>query len=408
MQPAGTRSAWLILTVALANSVAASLNQFKAPPIMPLLMDAFHLTASHAGLLMSCFAITGLLLAIPVGFILQKLGPRKTGLIAISFVAGGSLLGALSRSMELMLGSRFLEGAGMSFISVVSPSLIAVSFAESQRGKAMGILAAWVPLGSSIMFLLGPYLAGSWGWRSVWWFGFVYSAIAGALYFLLVRPAPQTSGNEEALQSGDIGKVLANRNVWLIAVLFGCFNFVFLAFVTWAPTFLNEIRHKSLANASFLISLITILAIILSPIAGWISDRIGSRKLICVVPMFLLMLLFPLMPRVSDALLYPFFIAVGVMTGFIPTGVFSAGAEVLEDKRLSGMVMAVILTGQYAGMLLGPFVFGSVMGSSAGWSAAFWTLAPLSAVGAIAGWMAAMTPRRQEDSPQSHKAHKEK
>lgn len=380
------RSPWLILTVALLNSVAASLNQFKVPPIMPLVMDALHLDAAHAGLLMSCFAITGLLLAIPVGFILQKLGPRKTGLIAISFIVCGSALGAFSRTVAVMLGSRFLEGAGMSFISIVSPAIVAVTFSESQRGKAMGILAAWVPLGSTIMFLFAPFLAAHWGWKSVWWFGFAYAVVAGALYFFLIQPPEAFPGKEAAIGREDIAKVLRNRNVWLIGVLFCCFNFVYLAFVTWVPTFLNQIQHTTLAYASFIISLMTILGIVLSPIAGWVSDKIGSRRPICVIPMFLLMLLFPITMHIQGILLYPFYIAIGIITGFIPTGVFSSGAEALSDQRLSGMVMAIILTGQYAGMLLGPFLFGATMGSSAGWSTAFWMLAPVCAIGAAAAW----------------------
>ena len=51
------RSPWLILCVILLTTVAASLNQFKVPPILPLLMDAFHMPAGQAGLLMSVFAV---------------------------------------------------------------------------------------------------------------------------------------------------------------------------------------------------------------------------------------------------------------------------------------------------------------------------------------------------------------
>ena len=81
--PKGARAAaWLILAVLLLFSIAAPLNQFKVPPILPILMDSLGLTVSGAGMLMSVFAITGLLLALPAGLIYQKIGVRATGLIA--------------------------------------------------------------------------------------------------------------------------------------------------------------------------------------------------------------------------------------------------------------------------------------------------------------------------------------
>ncbi|MGA2108155.1 MAG: hypothetical protein ABSH25_10990, partial [Syntrophorhabdales bacterium] len=56
------RSPWLILIIVLLCGIAATLNQFKVPPIMPVLMEAFSQSAGRAGLLMSIFALTGLLL----------------------------------------------------------------------------------------------------------------------------------------------------------------------------------------------------------------------------------------------------------------------------------------------------------------------------------------------------------
>jgi MFS family permease len=384
----------LILTIALMASVAASLNLFKVPPIMPLLMGAFHLSESRAGLLMSLFAINGLLLAIPAGFILQKLGARITGLIALSFVIAGAAAGALTESTAIMFFSRFLEGAGMSFIAVVSPALVAAWFTGAQRGKAMGVLAAWVPLGSTLMFLLAPLIASRWQWQGVWWFGCLYAAVVGILYLVFVQSSPQGSQDpesvEERLRPEDIKRALRDRNLWFISILFCCFNYVFNAFVTWTPTFLNEVRGNSLATASLIVSLMTIFAIVSSPIAGWVSDRIGSRKLICVVPMLLMMLLLPFAFSLSAPLFRPYGIVLGLIAGFIPTGVFSAGVEILGDRRLSGMAIAVIMIGQNAGMLLGPFLFGAIVGSMGGWQTAFWMLAPVAALGAVAGWIARM------------------
>jgi MFS family permease len=133
-------------------------------------------------------------------------------------------------------------------------------------------------------------------------------------------------------------------------------------------------------------SVMTVLLLVSGPFGGWLSDRLGSRKIICVVPMLLLMLLFPLASVVTDGSRLAITVIVGLIGAFVPTGVFSAGPEVVGDERLHGMAMAMILLGQNAGMLLGPLVFGWIVDITGGWHVAFWSLLPVGAAGALAGW----------------------
>jgi MFS family permease len=387
------RSPWFILFIILLASMAAPLNQFKVPPVMPLLMEAFGVSAAQAGLLMSLFAITGLLLAIPAGFIFQKLGYRLTGMIAILSLIIGAGWGALTLGFDIMLASRFVEGAGMSLMSVVAPAVIALWFSREKRGKAMGVWAVWVPLGSTIMFLLAPALAARWNWPGVWWFGCFYAILVGFLYLVFLKSKPEqplkpkgeaSSGNR---QDHGLAKVLSHRDLWLASLLFGCFNFVFIAFITWAPTFLQQVRGISMARAAFLVSLASILTILACPTSGWISDRTGTRKWVAVIPMALMAPLFPLFFSAGETGFLFLVVLVGFIGGFVPTGVFSGAVETVGDERLSGMAMAVIQIGQNAGMLLGPLVLGWIIESGGGWQTAFWVLAPVSILGAVAGWM---------------------
>ncbi len=118
----GGRMAWIVLAVLLLFSIAAPINQFKVPPILPVLMQALNLSVSRAGLLMSVFAITGLILAIPAGFIFQKMGARLTGLLAGGSIVIGAALGASSTGVGSLLFSRVIEGIGTSFMAVLAPA----------------------------------------------------------------------------------------------------------------------------------------------------------------------------------------------------------------------------------------------------------------------------------------------
>ena len=388
-----SRSPWFILLIVLLASLAAPLNQFKVPPVMPLLMEAFGASAAQAGLLMSLFAITGLFLAIPAGFIFQKLGYRLTGMIAILSLVVGAGWGAFSRGFDIMLASRIVEGVGMSLMSVVAPAVIALWFSPDTRGKAMGVWAVWVPLGSTIMFLLAPPLAGRWNWPGVWWFGCLYAFWVGLLYLVFLKskseepPKPKERASPGKMQDHGMAKVLSNRDLWLSSLLFCCFNFVFIAFITWAPTFLHQTRGMSLARAAFLVSLASILTIVACPTSGWVSDRTGTRKWVAVIPMALMAPFYPLSFLVGANWFPALVVLLGFISGFVPTGVFSGAVETVGDERLSGMAMAVIQIGQNAGMLLGPLVFGWIIESGGGWQTAFWVLAPVSILGAVAGWM---------------------
>ena len=388
-----SRSPWFILLIVLLASLAAPLNQFKVPPVMPLLMEAFGASAAQAGLLMSLFAITGLFLAIPAGFIFQKLGYRLTGMIAILSLVVGAGWGAFSRGFDIMLASRIVEGVGMSLMSVVAPAVIALWFSPNTRGKAMGVWAVWVPLGSTIMFLLAPPLAGRWNWPGVWWFGCLYAFWVGLLYLVFLKskseepPKPKERASPGKMQDHGMAKVLSNRDLWLSSLLFCCFNFVFIAFITWAPTFLHQTRGMSLARAAFLVSLASILTIVACPTSGWVSDRTGTRKWVAVIPMALMAPFYPLSFLVGADWFPALVVLLGFISGFVPTGVFSGAVETVGDERLSGMAMAVIQIGQNAGMLLGPLVFGWIIESGGGWQTAFWVLAPVSILGAVAGWM---------------------
>lgn len=130
--------AWVILGVVFLASLAASLNQAKVPPVLPVLMETFNLSLTNAGMLMSIFVFTGVILALPAGLIMHRLGLKVTALIAVGSLVVDSSLGALSTMSRLLLLSRFIEGVGMGLISVVAPAAITMWFVPQKRGTPMG------------------------------------------------------------------------------------------------------------------------------------------------------------------------------------------------------------------------------------------------------------------------------
>jgi len=377
--------AWVILAVAFIASVAAPLNQFKVAPVMPVLMEAFGLSMASAGWLMSVFAVTGFLLALPAGLILQRIGLKITGLIAMGCLLVGSVIGALSFAAGLMLFSRVIEGVGMGLIAVVAPASIAMWFPHEKQGAPMGLWATWVPVGSILMFILAPAMTAAFGWRSVWWFGAAFALLAFVLVWLFMRMPPNLAAAPAPGEAPDMKKALSNRSIWLLGVMFGCFNLALIAMSTFLPTFLTTERGYSLASASFITSLTMITVLFSAPLGGLLSDKIGSRKALFTWPFIVvaIMMLFPFV--ITGGLIPLWMILMGVIAGVIPTATFAAAPEIMGKPALAGMGMAVVALGQNLGMFIGPVIFGSVVDSS-GWVIAGYCMIPALILGLIAGW----------------------
>lgn len=379
--------AWVILAVVYFASIVSPFNQFKIPPLMPLLMQTFQIDLTQAGLLMSVIAMIGLVLALPTGIILQRLGPKAALLIALGIMAIGAGIGALSNGFAGLLASRVVEGLGMGLMGVTAPATIAMWFPSDRQGTPMGIWATWVPVGSVAIYNLSPVLATSLGWQSIWWIGAGFAVVMMVISgFLITRPPSQDQPDRQSRAESDLGQALANRNIWLLALSFACMNLTMISLGTYYPTFLSEVRGYPLGQAAFLSSITTLVVLFSAPAAGWLSDRIGSRRLVFSLPFLAIAVSFLFPFHVTGWQIIAVTVFQGLLVGAIPTATFAAAAEVMRKREWAGLGLAVVLIGQNLGQLLGPILFGEIVGRS-GWAMAGYLMIPFCLVGFISGWM---------------------
>ena len=229
------------------------------------------------------------------------------------------------------------------------------------------------------------------GWRTVWWFGALYAAATTILYLVVVRPAPALGPDSgPAAPAGPpvtTGRVMRNRDIWLLAVAFGAFNAAVIGMSTYLPTFLSAERGLSLAQASVVASITTLVTIFSGPAGGVLSDRIGSRKKPYLLGFAAAIILLPLTGALAGAALILLMIVNGLVMGLIPTTIFAGAVEAAGDERQGGAAMAVVMVGQNGGMLVGPVIVGA-LAQGAGWPAAFISTGIMAAVGLLAGWRA--------------------
>ncbi len=391
------RHAWIVMIGLFVAAIAIPINGNKVPPVMPVLMEAFRLDLTAANLLMSISSLAGLVLAIPAGLIVQSIGPRRLGLISLASVVAGAALGATSSSAVMFLASRTIEGLSFVLMMVVAPAIIAIWFSAEERGAPMGVFATWVPVGAIIVLNVAPALATGFGWPAVWWFGCAYGLVGLSVFWALVKMptavgAGLASSNPDGLGRprrtlglASLGRALVNRNIWLLGLVLFCFAMCLPAFVTNMPTFLHTVRDYPLATAGFVVSLSSLTTIIFCPVAGWISDRIGSRKFVYTVAYLILAALWILPFRLTGVGIPLFMIVFGAFAGVIPTMVFAAVPEVMEGPELAGIGMGGVVTLQNLGLLLGPVMFGRIVQATGSWELAGYVLIPISLLGVLVG-----------------------
>jgi len=389
--------AWVVLFAIYLATLAAPLNQFKVPPLMPILRETFGLSYSSAGWLMSIFSVMGFVLAIPAGFILGRIGIKMTALIAVGATMIGSALGALANTSNLLFAGRFIEGVGMGLIMVAAPSAVSLWFPANKRALPMGLWATSVGIGYVTSLNLAPVLTEAYSWKAVWWVGAGIAAVAFvffAIFFRLPRPeemheapAPKPASKGVSEKPVSLTKAMANKSLWMLSISFGCFNLAVLAINSFYTDFLNTVRGYPLASASFITSLIMLLAIFFGPLGGYVSDRMGSRKTLIVFPFIVMAILFLFPFTVTGWMIAAFMIVFGIMAGPIAPVILAAVPEVMPSLQLAGIGMGVAALCQNLGMFIGPALFGYLL-EATNWTTAGYLMIPVCAIGALAAWLA--------------------
>ena len=109
--------------------------------------------------------ITGLLL--PFGRLGDSLGRRRVFLAGLALFTLGSGACAFSFSTQTLVAARLLQGIGASMLSANSVALITAAFPREIRGRALGMVGAVVGLGLTIGPPVGGLMLTHFGWPSI-------------------------------------------------------------------------------------------------------------------------------------------------------------------------------------------------------------------------------------------------
>jgi EmrB/QacA subfamily drug resistance transporter len=136
--------------------------------------------------------ITGCLLL--MGRLADLYGQRRIYLFGFLTFTVGSALCGFSPTVHFLIVSRMLQGLGASATMGIGPAIIATAFPERDRGQALGIVGSVVSAGFLTGPLLGGFLVEHLGWRSVFFINLPFGAIGILLSLKVLEKTRPKSG----------------------------------------------------------------------------------------------------------------------------------------------------------------------------------------------------------------------
>lgn len=186
-----TKQRWLILGVVYLCMLAFAMTLQSVPPVLSLVVADLGLSHAQAGLLMSFFALPGIIISIPAGMLADRYSQKLIGLVSLALMIGGIALTASGNSLLILALGRVIAGIGGMTLAVMLPQLVAQWFAGHEMGTAMGIFNTGMPLGTIISLNLLSALGVSQGWRASIWVAAGVSLLAMVVLGLFFKSAPR-------------------------------------------------------------------------------------------------------------------------------------------------------------------------------------------------------------------------
>ena len=256
--------------------------------IAPNLIQDLGLDAETLGILGGAFFYSFALLQIPMGPMLDRIGPRI--IITSSALVGsiGALLFACGQSFTTALLGRILIGMGMASILMGSLKVFTLQFSPEKFSILMGTIVSVGTLGSILAASPLAYITSMIGWRMTFIIAGNITILLAFLVFWILGGGKKKEKNLVASHPSEpeigilqsIRLVLGSLAFWQIGAVafFRYGTFVGLQGL-WLGPYLMDVKGYSPVQAGNLIILLAVGIIVGGPVAGWLSEKIlNSRK----------------------------------------------------------------------------------------------------------------------------------
>jgi MFS transporter, NNP family, nitrate/nitrite transporter len=245
----------------------------------PFIKEAWQLSATQMGLMLSIPIVAGALMRFPLGVLAQYIGRKNATLVEMGLICVAMLFGLLFvKDFNDLLAMGVLLGiAGASF--GVALSLGAGSFPPQHKGLAMGLVGAG-NVGTAVSVLVAPPLALWLGWQAV--YGVAACAILVPALVMIVFAREPRDVNPHATLREHVA-CLFEKDGWVFSLIYGVTFGGFIGLTSFLPSYYFDQFGVSKVQAGQLTMLAAFMGATLRVVGGWISDRWGGVNTLSLV-----------------------------------------------------------------------------------------------------------------------------
>jgi NNP family nitrate/nitrite transporter-like MFS transporter len=249
-------------------------------PLGIAIAKSFHLDPAQKGLMVAIPTLSGAILRLVAGVMVDHIGPKKTGVILQSIVLAGLglawTLGVGSYNQVLML-ALLLGVAGASF--AVALPLASRWYPPEHQGLALGIAGAGNS-GTALAALFAPALALALGWRNVIGLAMLPLAVALLVFLVFAKDAPNRPAPKRLAEYTAILKV---KDAWQLMLFYGVTFGGFVGLSSSLTIYFNAEYGLTPVLAGFFTAACVIAGSFIRPVGGAIADRVGGVQTLIVV-----------------------------------------------------------------------------------------------------------------------------
>lgn len=337
---------------------------FMILPVMAIYAEGLTgATPLLIGLAVGIYGLTQAMFQIPFGMLSDRFGRKPVIAAGLLIFAAGSLIAALSTSIEGVILGRVLQGAGAVASAIMA--LAADLTREEQRTKVMALIGISIGLSFSIAFIVGPLLLGLVNGNGIFVVSALLALVAIAvLYLMLPNPKSHQFHRECQPAATQLSSVLSDSRLLrlnsgiftLHLILTACFVVIPLHMRDGIGLDISE--HWQIYVPVFITSVI-----LMMPFLRMAESKGRTREIflgaIVLLSASLLGIYLTASTVLSMALwLVVFFTAFNLLEANLPSLISRTAAA---DSR--GTAMGVYSTSQFAGTFIGGVAGGWVYGN---------------------------------------------
>src|ERR1700733_3741410 len=330
---------WLVL-IFVSLAMFGSYYAYDAlSPIADVLKQQLGFSDLDIGFLQAIYSFPNIFTVLIGGFIIDRIGLRKALMIFAVLCFIGPAITAASGRLPVMATGRLVFGRGAESLNVAVTTALARWFRGKELSFAFGLNLTASRLGT-FAALNSPTWA-RWAyanWRDPFLISLAFSAlcvVGAAIYWGMEVWADKNYSlgavSTDKVVFADLWKF--GVSYWLIVALCIVFYSAIFPFQTFAVKFFMEAHGTSREFGGFLSSMLTLFAMIATPLFGLWVDRVGKRALLMMLGSLLLIPVYLMMAYTPINLYGPRAI-MGVAFSLIPAVMWPSVAYIVDQSKL--------------------------------------------------------------------------